>query len=33
VLYRVQVPKKAETRERKVRELVAMLERREKIHP
>jgi uncharacterized protein YdeI (YjbR/CyaY-like superfamily) len=33
VLYRVQAPKKAETRERKVRELVAMLERGEKIHP
>lgn len=33
VLYRVQAPKKAETRARKVRELVAMLERGEKIHP
>jgi uncharacterized protein YdeI (YjbR/CyaY-like superfamily) len=33
VLYRVQAPKTAETRERKVRELVAMLERGEKIHP
>ncbi len=33
VLYRVQAPKKAETRERKIRELVAMLERGEKIHP
>ena len=33
VLFRVQAPKKAETRERKVRELVLMLERREKIHP
>jgi uncharacterized protein YdeI (YjbR/CyaY-like superfamily) len=33
VLFRVQAPKKAETRERKVRELVLMLERGEKIHP
>ena len=33
VLYRVQAPKKAETRERKIRELVAMLERGDKIHP
>jgi len=33
VLYRVQAPKKAETRARKIRELVAMLERGEKIHP
>ncbi|MET0794238.1 MAG: YdeI/OmpD-associated family protein [Polyangiaceae bacterium] len=33
VLFRVQAPKKAETRERKIRELVAMLERGEKIHP
>jgi uncharacterized protein YdeI (YjbR/CyaY-like superfamily) len=33
VLYRVQTPKKAETRARKIRELVAMLERGEKIHP
>lgn len=33
VLYRVQAPKKAETRERKIRELVLMLERGEKIHP
>jgi len=33
VLYRVQTPKKPETRERKIRELVAMLERGEKIHP
>ncbi len=32
-LFRVQTPKKAETRERKIRELVAMLERGEKIHP
>jgi len=32
VLYRVQAPKKAETRERKIRELVAMLARGEKIH-
>ena len=33
VLFRVQAPKKAETRARKIRELVAMLERGEKIHP
>jgi uncharacterized protein YdeI (YjbR/CyaY-like superfamily) len=33
VLFRVQAPKKAETRERKIRELVAMLARGEKIHP
>ena len=33
VLFRVQAPKKAETRERKIRELIAMLERGEKIHP
>jgi uncharacterized protein YdeI (YjbR/CyaY-like superfamily) len=33
VLFRVQAPKKPETRERKIRELVAMLERGEKIHP
>ena len=32
VLFRVQAPKKAETRTRKIRELVAMLERGEKIH-
>jgi uncharacterized protein YdeI (YjbR/CyaY-like superfamily) len=32
VLFRVQTPKKAETRARKIRELVAMLERGEKIH-
>lgn len=32
VLYRVQAPKKAETRERKIRELIAMLERGETIH-
>ena len=32
VLYRVQAPKNAETRERKIRELVAMLARGEKIH-
>lgn len=32
VLYRVQAPKKPETRVRKIRELVAMLERGEKIH-
>ena len=32
VLFRVQAPKKAETRERKIRELVSMLERGEKIH-
>lgn len=33
VLFRVQAPKKAETRERKVREIVAMLERGQKFHP
>jgi uncharacterized protein YdeI (YjbR/CyaY-like superfamily) len=33
VLFRVQAPKQAETRARKVRELVLMLERGEKIHP
>ncbi len=33
VLFRVQAPKKAETRARKVREIVAMLERGEKFHP
>lgn len=33
VLFRVQAPKKPETRERKIRELIAMLERGEKIHP
>ena len=33
VLFRVHAPKKAETRARKIRELVAMLERSEKIHP
>jgi uncharacterized protein YdeI (YjbR/CyaY-like superfamily) len=33
VLFRAQAPKKPETRERKIRELVAMLERGEKIHP
>lgn len=32
VLFRVQAPKKAETRARKIRELVAMLERGETIH-
>jgi uncharacterized protein YdeI (YjbR/CyaY-like superfamily) len=32
VLFRVQTPKKAETRARKIRELVAMLERGETIH-
>ena len=32
VLFRVQAPKKPETRERKIRELIAMLERGEKIH-
>ena len=32
VLYRVQAPKKPETRERKIRELIAMLERSEQIH-
>jgi uncharacterized protein YdeI (YjbR/CyaY-like superfamily) len=33
VLFRVHTSKQPETRERKIRELVAMLERREKIHP
>jgi uncharacterized protein YdeI (YjbR/CyaY-like superfamily) len=33
VLFRVHAPKRAETRARKVRELVRMLERGEKIHP
>jgi uncharacterized protein YdeI (YjbR/CyaY-like superfamily) len=33
VLFRVQAPKKPETRQRKIRELVLMLERGEKIHP
>jgi uncharacterized protein YdeI (YjbR/CyaY-like superfamily) len=33
VLFRVQAPKRPETRERKIRELVLMLERGEKIHP
>jgi uncharacterized protein YdeI (YjbR/CyaY-like superfamily) len=33
VLFRVQAPKRPETRERKIRELVGMLERGEKIHP
>ena len=33
VLFRVQAPKKPETRERKIRELVLMLERGEKVHP
>ena len=32
VLFRVQAPKKPETRERKIRELISMLERGEKIH-
>jgi len=32
VLYRVQAPKKPETRERKIRELIVMLERSEQIH-
>jgi len=33
VLFRVQTPKKAETRARKIVEIVAMLERGEKFHP
>ena len=33
ILFRVQAPKKPETRQRKIRELVSMLERGEKIHP
>lgn len=33
VLFRIQAPKKAETRARKVLEIVAMLERGEKFHP
>jgi uncharacterized protein YdeI (YjbR/CyaY-like superfamily) len=33
VLFRVQTPKKAETRARKISELVAMLERGETLHP
>jgi uncharacterized protein YdeI (YjbR/CyaY-like superfamily) len=33
VLWRIQTVKKAETRARKIREFVGMLERREKIHP
>lgn len=33
VLFRVQTAKKAETRTRKIRELIDMLERKEKLHP
>jgi uncharacterized protein YdeI (YjbR/CyaY-like superfamily) len=33
ILFRIQTVKKAETRARKISEFVAMLERREKIHP
>jgi len=33
VLWRIQTVKKAETRERKLREFIGMLERKEKIHP
>lgn len=33
VLFRIQTAKKAETRARKIEQFVAMLERREKIHP
>lgn len=33
ILFRIQTVKKAETRERKIREFVAMLEREETIHP
>src|SRR6266851_6541980 len=33
VLWRIQTVKKAETRERKIREFVGMLERGEKLHP
>jgi uncharacterized protein YdeI (YjbR/CyaY-like superfamily) len=33
VLFRIQTAKKAETRSRKIEQFVAMLERREKIHP
>jgi uncharacterized protein YdeI (YjbR/CyaY-like superfamily) len=33
ILFRIQTVKKAETRARKIREFVAMLERHEKIHP
>jgi uncharacterized protein YdeI (YjbR/CyaY-like superfamily) len=33
VLFRIQTAKKAETRARKIEQLVAMLERQEKIHP
>jgi len=33
VLFRIQTAKKAETRARKIREFVEMLERRQKIHP
>jgi uncharacterized protein YdeI (YjbR/CyaY-like superfamily) len=33
ILFRIQTVKKAETRARKIREFVAMLEKHEKIHP
>ncbi len=33
ILFRIQTVKKADTRERKIREFIAMLERNEKIHP
>jgi uncharacterized protein YdeI (YjbR/CyaY-like superfamily) len=33
ILFRIQTVKKAETRERKIKEFIAMLERKEKIHP
>jgi uncharacterized protein YdeI (YjbR/CyaY-like superfamily) len=33
VLFRIQTVKKAETRSRKIKEFIAMLSRKEKIHP
>jgi uncharacterized protein YdeI (YjbR/CyaY-like superfamily) len=33
ILFRIQTVKKAETRERKIKEFIAMLEQNEKIHP
>jgi uncharacterized protein YdeI (YjbR/CyaY-like superfamily) len=33
MLWRVQTVKKAETRTRKIQQFIAMLERKEKIHP
>jgi uncharacterized protein YdeI (YjbR/CyaY-like superfamily) len=33
ILFRIQTVKKAETRERKIKEFITMLERKEKIHP